>query len=99
MEHKIIEQICISLQGTTQDLKYGSDYCFLVNEKLICIKTLEAPHQISFKAKSGEVSKLTSRGGVVKDKQYNWVKVKDINALSKREWEYYIRQSYELVMN
>ena len=93
----MIEQICFSLQGTTQDLKYGSDYCFLVNQKLFCIKTLEAPHQISFKAPTGEIGNLTSRGGIVKGKNYNWVKVNDINALSKREWEYYIRQSYLMV--
>lgn len=98
MEHKIIEQICTSLRGTTQDIKHGSEYCFLYGAKLFCIKTLDSPHQVSFKARSNEIRQLITRGGIVKGSQYNWVKVKDLNALSEREWEYYLRQSYEIAV-
>ena len=97
MEHKIIEHICTSLKGTTQDIKFGTEYCFRVGNKLFCVKTLDTPHQVSFRASRGEIGKLTARNGIVKDQQYNWVKVKDLNALSEREWEYYLRQSYEII--
>jgi predicted DNA-binding protein (MmcQ/YjbR family) len=44
-----LEKLCLSLKGTTTDVKWGADLCYSVGEKMYCVTGLEGPFSASFK--------------------------------------------------
>lgn len=96
-----LEEICNNLAGTTCDVKWGDDLCFLIGEKMYCVTGLEPPLVVSLKVTPEDFGELTTRIGIEPAAylaRYNWVSIKDPAALSLKEWEHYIRQSYQLVL-
>jgi predicted DNA-binding protein (MmcQ/YjbR family) len=96
-----IKQICETLPGTIQDMKWEDHLCFNVGGKMYLV-TLpgSVPHTASFKAGDEEFEKLSVRKGFMPAPylaRHKWVHLDDINRLSKRDWEKYIRNSYQLV--
>lgn len=96
-----LKQMCERFPGVTQDLKWGHHVCFNVGGKMFLMTTPdEVPQNASFKASDDDFETLSARRGFVASPylaRYNWVKLDDINRLTKKEWEKYIRLSYELV--
>ena len=102
MNLELLEKICGKLKGTTKDIKWENDLCFLVGEKVFCVTGLEPPLAVSFKVLPEEFIDLTNRAGIVPAPylaRYKWILIKDMNALSKQEWQYYIEQSYNLIFS
>ena len=100
MTNADLDKICFSLKGTTQDVKWESNLCYLVGNKMYCIALLDLPFGVGFKVQPEEFSVLTERDGIVPAPylaRNSWVKVESPQALSPREWKHYIVQSYELV--
>lgn len=96
-----LEKICMALPGTKQDVKWGNDLCYVVAEKMYCVTGLEGPLTASFKVLKEEIEELTEREGIIPAPymaRNNWVFVEDPKALSMKEWKYFIRQSYGLVV-
>ena len=95
-----LEEICMNLAGTTQDIKWEDDLCFLIGEKMYCTANLTMPTMISFKVPSEEFDDLISRVGIFPASylaRYHWVTVKDLSVFGEKEWQHYISQSYDLV--
>lgn len=95
-----IRAICKKLPDVTEDVKWGNDLCFLIGEKMFCVVGLEGPLSASFKVKDEEFGEMSSRPGIIPAPyvaRYKWVMVEKPTALTKKEWEFYINQSYELV--
>src|SRR5215217_2005696 len=91
---------CKKLPGTTEDIKWGNDLCFSVGGKMYCVSSLEPPFKIAFKVKDEEFEELSNREGFIPAPymaRAKWVLVTDRSKLHKKEWESYIRQSYELI--
>ena len=68
--------------------------------KMFCVIGLEPPVRCSFKVKDEEFEELSVREGFMPAPymaRAKWVAVSDEARLSKKEWETFIRQSYELV--
>ena len=95
-----IQAFCKKLPGVKEDIKWGADLCFCIVEKMFCIVPLEGELSITFKASPEDFEELILRDGI-KPAAYlgrsKWVTVTDITALSRKELERYIEQSYELI--
>ena len=100
MNIETLRKICSSLRSVTEDIKWGNDLVFSVGDKMFCVASLEPPFSCSFKVPEDEFGEISNQHGF-KPAPYmataKWVLVNDLSAMAKKEWEKYIKQSYELV--
>ncbi len=97
-----LESLCLGLKGTTVDVKWGNDLCYLVGEKMYCVQNLEGAFKVSFKTTPEEYTALTERRGIIPApyvSRYHWVLVENPVALKPAEWKRLIQQSYQLVVD
>ena len=96
-----IQSICNKLGGVTQDIKLGSHLCFNVGNKSFVFTSPDSvPVSASFKVPDEDFEEITTRPGITPQEyiaRYKWVHVDDINCLTKKEWEFYLKQSYQLI--
>jgi len=95
-----LRDICLSLPAVTEDVKWDHDLCFSVAGKMFCVIALDPPFKASFKVTDDEFEELSSTEGFMPAAymaRAKWVTVTDPSHLNKKEWEHYIRQSFELV--
>ena len=99
-----IEEIrvyCQSLPGVTEDIKWENNLCFSVVNKLFLLISLdEVPPGSSFKVPVEDFETIISREGFRQAPYFArmmWVSVDDIGRLSRKEWQNFIRTSYDLV--
>ena len=100
MNIELLRAFCKKLPHTTEDIKWGNDLCFCIAEKMYCVTSLQPPFAVSFKVRDDEFEELSSSEGIIPAPyvaRYKWILVRDADRFSKKEWENYIRQSYELV--
>lgn len=100
MTQEYLQSFCLNLKGTTQDIKWKKDLCFLIGDKMYSVQGLIEPYGVSFKTTPEEYLGLIERDGILPAPymaRYHWVLVEDLNALTKSEWEYFIDQSYRMV--
>jgi predicted DNA-binding protein (MmcQ/YjbR family) len=95
-----LRKFCLSLPGATEDIKWGHDLCFCVGEKMFCVTGLTGPMKVSLKVNEDEFDELSGSSGIIPAPymaRNKWVLVEDPARFNKKEWEHYIRQSYQLV--
>jgi predicted DNA-binding protein (MmcQ/YjbR family) len=96
-----IDHICRKLPHITQDIKWGHDLCYNIGEKMFLVIGVDnVPVSASFKVPDELFDEMTARKGIIPAPylaRYKWVYTDDINRLSKKEWEQFIKQSYELI--
>lgn len=100
MNIESLRTLCLSLPGVTEDVKWESDLCFLVGDKMFCVTSADADQGASFKVRDEEYRDMVVREGIIPAPYLargKWVYVIDFVWLSDKEWEHYVRQSYELV--
>ena len=100
MNIEMLRKICSSLPAVTEDVKWGNDLAFSVGDKMFCVASLEPPFSCSFKVPDDEFDELSNQNGFMPAPymaRAKWVLVTDPSNLNKKEWERYIKQSYELV--
>jgi predicted DNA-binding protein (MmcQ/YjbR family) len=100
MNNETLRTFCLSLKGVTEDVKWGHDLCFMVAQKLFCVTALEGGFQISFKVTDGEFEELSVSNDIIPAPymaRNKWISVKDAARFTEKEWQRYIRQSYDLV--
>jgi predicted DNA-binding protein (MmcQ/YjbR family) len=100
MDVESIRTICKKLPDVTEDVKWDADLCFMISEKMFCVTSLEGSLSVSFKVTDEQFGEMSARPGIIPAPyvaRYKWVMVQKPNALTKKEWEFYIRQSYDLV--
>ena len=96
----MLRKFCLKLPAVTEDIKWGNDLVFSVGEKMFCVASLEPPFKCSFKVKDEEFEELSNTDGLMPAPymvRAKWVLVTNPSKLNKKEWEQYIKQSYELV--
>ena len=67
---------------------------------MFCVTSLEPPLSVAFKVTDEEFEELSQQDGIIPAPymaRNKWVMVTKPSALKKKEWEKYIRQSYELI--
>lgn len=95
-----LQTLCKKLPAVKEDIKWGQDLCFMIGDKMFCVTGLSSPLKVSLKVKDEEFEELCSIPGIVIAPyvgRYKWILVEDVSVFNKKEWEHYIRQSYELV--
>lgn len=97
-----LQKICNGFPGVTQDIKWGDHLCFNVGGKMFLVTALDnIPVSASFKVNEEDFELLPHREGFIPAPymaRYKWVYVDDISRLGKKEWEQYLKSSYELVL-
>jgi predicted DNA-binding protein (MmcQ/YjbR family) len=97
-----LRAICRALPEVTEDVKWGSDLCFCVREKMFVVINLEPPHQVSFKCTPEAFGELVERPGIIPAPymaRNMWVQEQELGAtLDRREFEALVKTSYELVV-
>jgi predicted DNA-binding protein (MmcQ/YjbR family) len=100
MDIESLQKICLSLPAVTEDIKWGNDLVFSVGGKMFCVAGLEQPFKSSFKVEDETFEDLCNREGFTPAPymaRAKWVLVGPEAKLNKKEWESFIRKSYELV--
>jgi predicted DNA-binding protein (MmcQ/YjbR family) len=101
MDIESLRNICKSLPGVTEGVKWGNDLCFMVWEKMFCVSSLKTPLQVSLKVKPEEFEELSSSPGIIPAPyvaKHKWILIQDVKVFTRKKWEQYIRQSYDLVV-
>jgi predicted DNA-binding protein (MmcQ/YjbR family) len=96
-----IRNICISLPHATEDIKYGTDLCFSLGNKIFCGTRIEGPFRTGIKCNESDFSNLIERQGIVPMPRLSttyWIRIEKDNALSAFEWKHYIKKSFDLIM-
>ena len=95
-----LRKFCLSLPHVTEDVKWGADLCFLIGGKMFCVTGFEQPLKVSLKVTDEDFAELSVSEDIIPAPylaRHKWILVEKSSRLKKKEWEKYIRQSYELV--
>lgn len=93
------KQVCRSLPGATEDIKWGADLVFSVGEKMFAVTDAEQKG-FAFKVDDDRFLELTDRPGIIPAPylaRAKWVYIQDPKAVSDKEAAELLRRSYELV--
>ena len=96
-----LQNICYRLPGVTQSIKLESHLCFDVGGKTFLFTHPDGvPPSASFKVPAEKFEEIAARDGLEPQPyvaRYKWVLARDISTVSQKEWEHYIKQSYQLI--
>jgi predicted DNA-binding protein (MmcQ/YjbR family) len=93
---------CLSYPGATEQIQWGADLVFKVGGKMFAVAATEpgASHSLSFKCSDQGFADLQECEGIDPAPymaRAKWVALQSFNALSDREIQDRIRESYDLV--
>lgn len=94
-----LQSYCLSFPGTHEGIKWDH-LVFMVKEKLFIITGFTDDSNVSFKVTPEDFEELCEREGIIQAPHLarnQWVSVTKRNALKPKEWEHYLKQSYELI--
>lgn len=98
-----LREFCLSLPGATEDIKWGSDLCFCVGEKMFCVTGADTiAGGLSLKCSPEKFEELIEREGIDPAAyvgRYKWVHVSDLDAVTPAELKELIKMSYQLVFD
>lgn len=100
MNIESLRELCLGLPGVSEDVKWGADLCFLIGGKMFCVTGLEGESGVSFKVREDEFDELSASHAIIPAPymaRNKWVQVQAWDRFTQQEWEYYVKQSYELV--
>lgn len=95
-----LREFCLSLPGTTEDIKWEDHLCFSVGDKMFVVSSMREGFTASFKVTPEQAEELTATPGIIPTPymaRYHWVLVQEPERLTDLEWENYVRQSYEMI--
>ena len=97
----MVRDFCLSLPGTTEDVKWEKDLTFLIGEKMFAVVGLATGKTVmSFKCTPEKFEELIERKGVVPAPyvaRYKWVALESFDAIDKSELHELLKTSYTLV--
>lgn len=100
MSIDFLRSFCKTLPAATEDIKWEKDLCFCVGGKMFCVTVLEGRFSASIKVPDEVFEDLQQLEAVEPAPylaRYKWVLITKPSVFKKKEWEDYVRQSYELV--
>lgn len=92
--------LCRSLPGVTEDVKWDNDLVFSVGGKMFAVFALPDLEKISFKVEPALFPVLTARPGIIPAPymaKHSWITLVERDAMSRDEMEELIRESHALV--
>ena len=100
MDVETLRTFCNALPAVREDIKWGNDLCFTIAKKMFCVIGLEPPHRFSFKVTEEEFEEVSARDGFIPAPymaRNKWVSIENPDRVRQKDWEYFVRQSYELI--
>jgi predicted DNA-binding protein (MmcQ/YjbR family) len=101
MDIETFRAYCLSLPGTTEDLKWGEHLCFMVHEKIYVINSLD-DGTMSFKCSPEDFNELVARDGIYQAPHFakgQWVQLEGLDVLNDKELKERIATSRALVIS
>lgn len=95
-----IQRICLSKNGTSHEIKWDDDLCFLVAKKLFCVAWLGDDFKVSFKVDDTEFDALCEKQFIIPAPymaRAKWIQVSNAAVFSEAEWAERLERSYQLV--
>jgi predicted DNA-binding protein (MmcQ/YjbR family) len=95
-----LQKYCLSLPHVTEDVKWDDNLCFLIAEKIFCLAHFGGDFACALKVNEEDFFELTERDGIIQASHFarnKWIAISESSSLTKKEWEHYLKQSYELV--
>ncbi len=99
MDIEMLRDYCLSLTGTTEDLKWGEHLCFMIAEKIFVLSSLD-DGTACFKCDPEDFDALVALQGVQQAPHFakrQWVMVMSLDVLPEREFKECIKKSRALV--
>jgi len=93
-----LRSICMSFPGVTEGIKWEDHICFMVAEKMFCITSESGGANV--KVTPEQFDELTDRDGILPAPYMahnKWLYIERFSALKPKEWEFYLRQSYDII--
>lgn len=92
---------CLSMDNTSEDIKWDQVLTFCVHQKIFALSSLdEVPTNVSFKTSEEDFNELIEQDGI-KPAPYlgrnKWVQVRDIDTLPNKVLQNYLLKSYQLI--
>jgi len=101
MTIETLQSICHKLPGVTEDIKLGEHLCFNVGGKTFLFTGPDSvPPTASVKVPDDDFEETLQKDCFSPQAyigRYKWVHIADISCLSAHDWEFYIKQSYQLI--
>jgi predicted DNA-binding protein (MmcQ/YjbR family) len=101
MDIEAAKQLCRSLPGCVEDVKWGDALVYSVGARMFAATRMDAAFDaISFKVEDERFLELTDRPGIIPAPylaRAKWVRVQQAAGLSDAEVAALLRRSYELV--
>lgn len=101
MDIEEIRDFCLSLKGSTEDLKWGEVLCFMVENKIFLLYALNSSNLINVKIKpecfDEEVAKLGISQAFHMAKRH-WISIHEFESLPEKDLKSYILNSRALVI-
>jgi predicted DNA-binding protein (MmcQ/YjbR family) len=101
MDIETFRAYCLSLPGTTEDLKWGEHLCFMVHEKIYVINSLEEG-TMAFKCIPEDFNELVARDGIHQAPHFakgQWVQLVGLDVLNDKELKELVATSRALVIS
>jgi predicted DNA-binding protein (MmcQ/YjbR family) len=95
-----LREFCLSLPAVTEDIKWEDNLVFSVAGKIFCLTGLDVPLHVALKIPEDQFDELTQTSDIIQASHFarrQWMTILAEDRFSRKEWEQYIRQSYELV--
>lgn len=101
MDFDKLRDTCLSFPGATEGLKWEDHLCFMVAEKMFSITSVNREEEgVSMKVRPEDFDELIARPNISPQAYMahnKWVRIEKYKALKEKEWQHYLRQSYDLI--
>jgi predicted DNA-binding protein (MmcQ/YjbR family) len=101
MDLTLLQSLCLSFPGATQDIKWAHDLCFSIGGKMFLVTCPdETPVSVSVKVTDEEFEEWIAKRGCSPAPyvgRYKWILISDIDLFPSSEIKRLARQSYALV--
>lgn len=101
MDIENFREYCLSLPGTTEGMKWGENLCFMIEEKIYAIASLD-DGMVSFKIDPENFEELAARDGIAQAAHFakkQWITIDALDVLSDQELRARIADSRVLVIS
>jgi predicted DNA-binding protein (MmcQ/YjbR family) len=96
-----IREICLLLPFATAGILYETDLCYSVGNKIFPGTRITGSFRTGIKCGEFDFGELIERDGIVAMPRLSttfWIRIEKNTALSKAEWQHFIRKSYALLL-
>ena len=97
-----IRTFCMSLPGTSEDIKWATNLCMLVEDKMFCVIELDTPHEITFKVPADKFDEMLAQPGILPAPylaRAKWVMAPHPAYFKMDEWKQHLMSSYRAILS